>query len=225
MYATWPMVFAALAAGAVGGFMIPDRPQSRPEAVAKASDIPQVIPALRASVQKPVEVTETKAPPAPPPLAAKEVAVTESCGTQSWPYRTPGCLDRTAALEPAPVVVNARRVDPAISLRDMNPDKQPTAVESPPAPKQKVVSAPARQNEDMDRPRANGRRVNANAAEGEMAPARDRRLKRRPADRPNFRLVEGEWREEQRVYFRDRDGRLYLAPEYRPAPRASYYIR
>lgn len=223
MYATWPMVLAALAAGAVGGFMIPDRPQSRPESVSKASDIPQVIPALRASVQKPVEVSETKAPPAQPTTPAAPAA--ESCSTQSWPYRTPGCLDRTAAVEPAPVVVNARRVDPAVSLRDMNPDKQLPAAESAPAPKQKVVAAPARQNEDMDRPRANGRRMNANAAEGEIGPAKDRRLKRRANDRPNFRLVEGEWREEQRVYFRARDGRLYLAPEYRPAPPATYYIR
>src|SRR5688572_18508156 len=103
MYATWPMVFAALAAGAVGGFVIPDRPQSRPEAVSKASDIPQVIPALRASVQKPVEVKETKAIPEQPAPAAKDAA-TESCATPSWPYRTAGCLDRTAALEPAPVI-------------------------------------------------------------------------------------------------------------------------
>jgi hypothetical protein len=226
MYATWPMVFAALAAGVIGGFVIPDRPQSRPNEVAsKAADVPQVIPALRTSDQKPVMAPQVKTPAQPAPVA-KESAE-GSCARESWPYRAPGCLDRTAALEPGPVVVKAKRTDPAISLRDVSPDKAPAADDGTPAPQHKIVSAPSKSIEEKaERRKPNSRNASTNDVEdSETAPANNRKHKRRSAGRPNFRLVEGEWREEPRVYVRGRDGRLYLAPEYRRVPPSVYYIR
>jgi hypothetical protein len=218
------MVFAALSAGAIGGFLVPDRPQSRPAEIAsKAAGVPQVIPALRTSDQK--STPEAKAPAQSVP-AAKQVEA-GSCATSSWPYRAPGCLDRSASLESAPVLVTAKRVDPAISLRDVNPEKPSTVAENTPAPQQKVVSAPAKQRDDnADRRRPNTKNADSeDTGEVETAPANNKKYNRRPARRPNFRVVDGEWREEPRVYFRGRDGRLYLAPEYRRAPPSVYYIR
>ena len=124
MYATWALVVSALIAGLVGGFLIPDRPQSRPAAVVNASAIlepvNEAVTSSRSVNRRTTGKNYSLAAHADRPSATRKHssinAKTPSCAIDSWPYRAPGCLDRAAALEPGYSVVEVKRVDPVRSL-------------------------------------------------------------------------------------------------------------
>jgi hypothetical protein len=223
MHATWPIVFSALVAGAVGGFLIPDRPQSGPAAVAKAPAISErgssdaKASTLRANVPAPKRNRALAAPDEPSAAGTRDMANTERplCAIDSWPYRAPGCLDRKAAIEPGYTVVNAKRVDPAQSLMA----EGNRAAESTAKSKLKFVYAPsARSEEDDNMEQAGGK---AAKAKSRSQVRRERRA--RPAGRNSAENHYG--REVPRVVIRGPDGRLYLAPGYRHLPPTGYYIR
>lgn len=267
MYATWPMVFGALVAGAVGGLMVPERPASSPSAVSKwasgktgatnetaskpaeptaAKPAESVTARPAATEAKPARsVADTSVTPAPKAADAKPAssptetqgAATKvaaqpndtsraSCEAEKWPYRTANCLDRTAAVLPAETVVRTKRVDPAVSMKT---NEKPTATaekekdNKAEAEKPKTAAlAPAREEESEPKEKRTERAARAESDERETKsePAR-RTTQRRVTTTRRAATPDDEYT--GRVYYRDSNGRLYLAPEYRnqlpPPPR------
>jgi translation initiation factor IF-2 len=283
------MVIGALLAGTVGGFMIPVRPEIRDVPALTASKATE--PAKKSATDKTaatpaVAKTENASEIRKIPLTeaaskdAKQEAQTEptrqadanSCAKETWPYRTPNCLDRSAKVAPADTVVSARRVDPTVSLQDKPESKAETKTVATPAPtqpkpetaatpkvepaksQQKVVSTPPARQPHADRPAE----TEAQPARAETQAAREAGEPR--AERPTARSVaastrraaepRGNDRQEAstnpprratrranrnadyfddgiptRIYLRGPDGRLYLAPEYRPSGRSVYIMR
>jgi len=122
MFATWPMVFGALVAGLIAGFLIPEmkpKPASSSVTVKTSAKAPEI-----------AKTVETKAAAADTTKDAS-AAATEDCERQTWPYLTPSCLDRSAQAAVPDVVVKTKRSEP-------NPK-----VESEPAQKPAEASAPA----------------------------------------------------------------------------------
>jgi hypothetical protein len=154
MNASWSMVFGALLAGLVGGFMIPARPEIRdvPALTAKATE-----PAKKSTDDKVVTPVAAKAdtPVRQIPLtetAAKEPkpddeAGANSCAEETWPNRSANCLDRTATVAPAGTVP-ARRIEPKASPQEKKSATttvaapEPTPAPTPPAPKAAEAPAP-----------------------------------------------------------------------------------
>jgi hypothetical protein len=229
MYATWPIVVSALAAGLIGGFLIPDRPQSRPAVAAKAPAVPEhgksdaVTSPRRANGSAPRvnhALADTEGGPSATSTRHAIDPQRSPCAIDSWPYRAPGCLDRTAAIEPEYSIVDVKRVDPAQSLV-----AEGTAGERAAKSRQKVVSAPsARSEEAGDTKREDDAPNEANgAAKTESRPQARPERRARPAGRGSAENHYG--REDPRVVIRGPDGRLYLAPRYRHVPPPGYYIR
>lgn len=229
MYATWPIVVSALVAGLVGGFLIPDRPQSRSAVAAKAPVVPEggqsdAVASPRPANTAPEETHALAATEDRPSAASEPDAVDPQrspCAIDSWPYRAPGCLDRTAAVEPGYSLVDVKRVDPAQSLvADRN-----TARDRSAESRQKVVSAPSASSEKTeDTKRADDSSNEATgAAKAESRPKARPERRARPAGRGSADNRFG--REDPPVVIRGSDGRLYLAPRYRHVPPPGYYIR
>jgi hypothetical protein len=230
MYPTWPMVFAALVVGALAGFMQPDRPASRPASApatpvqAKAaipenekSDGIRSVPLTKVTGSEDNGTSSAKA------RSNSEPVATAGCASKTWPYRVADCLDRTARVAPASTVVKAKRVDPAAMLADAAPAKADTTPKHESAPtRQKVVAAPA-PAEKAERPAEA-----APAAEAPRAAAQSEPTARVTPRRPPQRLSRDlDFNDgiPTRVYLRGPDGRLYLAPEFRPEGRNRYYAR
>ena len=223
MNASWSMVFGALLAGIVGGFMIPVRPEIRD------------VPALTAS-----KTTEP----------VKKTAADKGNGE----VRKIPLTEAAAKGAPPDTVVAARRVDPTVSLQDKDTQKTMTAAAGPaskaaeaPAPKpepakseQKVVTSPAPREEQAERSapqpeQASTRRapqpeqVSTRAASEPRAQSNGREeATANPPPRRAARRVNRDRFDDgipTRIYLRGPDGRLYLAPEYRPSGRTVYFVR
>jgi hypothetical protein len=243
MYATWPMVFGALAAGALAGVMIPERPASSPSAVSEWAHGKSGT-GNKANTAKPAESKPTKAiaeraataasttavdvkSAAAPNNAAKTAAQTDtasstSCETEKWPYRTSNCLDRTAAVLPAKSVAKTRRVDPTVSMRSTNPNEgsregTKQIAEEKPTPK------PEKEKEKKTASIApQEEEVEQKRSAAPRAETDDREIRSEPAPRRTTqrrvttrRAPEPGDEYTGRVYYRDQYGRLYLAPEMR----------
>jgi hypothetical protein len=220
------MVAAALVAGLIGGFIIPDRPRSMPSAVET-----QVASTDKADKKSRAETTATvpSAQSSKPvrshdnaDSAGQSQAPTRdrnSCAIETWPYRTPNCLDRTATVEPTHTVVNARRIDPSVNLVKGEEKSTEATAKS----RQKIVSAPPARDEAANA--KNATPANHAPSEKSLEPTAEPAPVRRPARRASDLSLNPEWRGAPRTYIRGPDGRLYLAPEYRPAPTRYYYIR
>ena len=226
MYPTWPMVAAALVAGLIGGFIIPDRPRSMPSAVeTQSASTEQAEKKSRAETTATVSSAQSSEPVRSHDStvsAGQTHASTQdrnSCAIETWPYRTPNCLDRTATVEPTHTVVNARRVDPSVSLMKGEEKSTEAAAKS----RQKVVSAPPARDEAANAKNASP--ANPAPSEKKFEPTAEPAPVRRPARRASDLSLNPEWRGAPRTYIRGPDGRLYLAPEYRPDPPRYYYIR
>lgn len=188
MNASWSMVFGALLAGLVGGFMIPVRPEIRDVPTITAAKKPE--PAKSAAADKPATPVAAKAQDAtevrripiteaaveePKPAASmnnNNRADANSCAKEAWPYRSPNCLDRTATVAPA-ATVETRRVEPTSGLTDKGAataaaaKPEPTKAEpvKPEAtkPEPKVVAAPpAREQRTEPAPPAEQAAVRSN---------------------------------------------------------------
>lgn len=243
MHATWPMVFGALLAGAVGGFIVPDKPLSRAtpavsestgskptplkakrdrDAVQADDESIRLVPLTKAANTEnvvPASKPENEAPaPAPKQIEAETPG---GCAIKTWPYRIAGCFDRTAP-PTAASTVNAKRVEPTAALSAQAPAK------SEPAPqKQKIVAAPP--------PQKSENRPEAAAPPAEPVPARAEAVRpvqsaprQREARRPQRQLsreLDLDDGVPTRIYLRGPDGRLYLAPEHRPSGQYRYYVR
>ncbi|HEX5777382.1 MAG TPA: hypothetical protein VFY21_00945 [Xanthobacteraceae bacterium] len=254
MNASWSMVFGALLAGTVGGFMIPVRPEIRDvpaltaskateatkkPAADKTASTPTTAKAENASDARKIPLTEATSKSAEPNAQAESNRQTDanSCAKETWPYRSPNCLDRTAKVAPADTVVPARPVDPAVSLRDdqktetaskpeINTAKPETAKSQ-----QKVVSTPPAREERSERPAPQPEQASTRPADEPRAQAANERQERstnkprRSTRRVNRDPVDLDDGIPTRIYLRGPDGRLYLAPEYRPSGRTVYYMR
>ncbi len=269
MNASWSMVFGALLAGTVGGFMIPVRPEIRDVPALTASKATE--PAKKAAgadkaVSTPVAAkTENGAEVRKIPLTEQASATAasndtaqaaasslqtgpQSCEKETWPYRSPTCLDRSAKVAPADTVVSARRVDPAVSMKDKDKNNwktttatEPGAKPAAPAPKTaetpapkpepaksepKVASTPAHREEAAERPATQPEQASTRADEPRAQAVNERREKpRRSARRVNRNAPDFDDGIPTRIYLRGPDGRLYLAPEYRPSGREIYIMR
>ena len=264
MNASWSMVFGALLAGIVGGFMIPVRPEIRDVPALTASKATEPVKKTAADkgndeVRK-IPLTEAAAKDSAAAEDSKPAVQTTAkngagdCAKETWPYRSPSCLDRTAKLAPPDTVVAARRVDPTVSLQDKDTQKTMTAAAEPaskaaeaPAPKpepakseQKVVTSPAHREEQAERSapqpeQASTRRapqpeqVSTRAASEPRAQSNGREeATANPPPRRAARRVNRDRFDDgipTRIYLRGPDGRLYLAPEYRPSGRTVYFVR
>lgn len=225
MYPTWPMVVSALVAGLIGGFIIPDRPRSMPSAVETQSASTEQANKSRGETTATVPSAQSSEPVRSQDKATSARQDQESaqdrnsCAIETWPYRSPNCLDRTAAVEPTHTVVNAKRVDPSVNLMKGEGKSTEDAAKST----QKVVSAPPARDEAANA--KNSSPANRAPGEKKLEPADEPAPLRRPARRASDLSPKREWREAPRTYIRGPDGRLYLAPEYRPDPPRYYYIR
>lgn len=226
MYSTWPMVAAALVAGLIGGFIIPDRPRSMPSAVeTQSASTEQADKKSRAEITATVSSAQSSEPvrshdsTVPAGQTHASTQDRNSCAIETWPYRTPNCLDRTATVEPTHTVVNATRVDPSVNLMKGEGKSTDDAAKS----KQKVVSAPPARDEAANAKKASP--ANPAPSEKKFEPTAESAPVRRPARRASDLSPNPEWRGAPRTYIRGPDGRLYLAPEYRPDPTRYYYIR
>jgi hypothetical protein len=229
MYATWPIVVSALVAGLVGGFLIPDRPQSQPAAVAKVSPVPELGESDTSSRLANGPAPENNHTLVAPKDQASATSTRDAidpqpspCAIDSWPYRAPGCLDRTAAVEPKYSVIDVKRVDPAQSLVAEGDSADDSAAKS----RQKVVSAPSGRAEEADdtkRDSSNEATGTTGAAKAKSRPQERPERLARPAGRGSAEIRYG--RDDPRVVIRGPDGRLYLAPRYRHVPPPGYYIR
>ena len=127
MLATWPMVFGALVAGLIAGFLIPDIHQK---------PAPSSVVAAKTSVKAPEtkKTVETKTP-APAPTKdtsapAPKTAAAEDCERQTWPYLTPNCLDRSAQAAAPDVVVKTKLSEPKSEV-ESEPAQTPAAPAAP----------------------------------------------------------------------------------------------
>jgi hypothetical protein len=241
------MVAGALLAGILGGFIIPDRPQPREiTKVALTSSAEDTAARSKTAAQdKPqIDGQKIRAVPLESSAAAEKTESSvdagrrtdqNSCAQETWPYRSPNCLDRTAPVEPAATIVSAKRVDPVVGVTapssPTGKDKSnpvASAEANTLTSNQKIVSAPKQQ--------PSGEAVGN--SEPEAAPTRPARERRKQAAsgteddgqkgrriRPSERTVARDRQIPDGVYFRGRDGRLYLAPEYRLDARPRYYAR
>ncbi len=228
MNPTWSTVFGALLAGAIGGFMIPARPEIRdvpaltktaepaevsqaaasgtPEQAAKDQKI-RAIPLTQPDA-KPVRA-ETKAGQEQQQAGGAQQKAAASCATEQWPYRTPNCLDRTATVE-ANTTVSTKPTEPKVNAAG-SPAK--------PAPEQKSASAP-------ETPPASASTETSREAQSAPAAKRSasRTENRRPARRSERRMESDlRGRMPPRVYLRGPDGRYYVTPEYGYGPPPPYY--
>jgi hypothetical protein len=258
------MVGGALLAGVLGGFIIPDRPEPRRATTATVSSSPiaktsangatsapqkeqqgsgekiRTVPLERSTAAEPEDRDDTTNGTSAGNTSERKNA--SSCVQETWPYRSPNCLDRTATIEPATTIVNAKRVDPAVGLAATSSASNPATnkeTSNPAASKakdsasasssQKIVSAPKRQEPDESQAKSEPETppVRSEPEQRKQAAAsrsEDNGGKRR---RPRAATrLEAESREiPAGVYFRGPDGRLYLAPEYRLNVQPRYYAR
>jgi hypothetical protein len=223
MYATWPLVFSALVSGFIGGFLLPDRPQSQPVAAVTVSTGPELKSDAAASSQPAGRVVSKKyhalaASEDRPSATSTNDAQQSPCAIDSWPYHAPGCLDRAAAVESEYSVIDVKRVDPAQSLEAEGNIARERAAK---AQQKEVSDRSERAEEADDRQRADD------------APKEPAKAKPRPQARPERRALPAgrgsadnrRGREDPNVVIRGPDGRLYLAPRYRHVPPPGYYIR
>lgn len=224
MFATWPMVFGALTAGVIAGFLIPENgPGSPSGSVAAVSDKSTAKTKPEAATPVSVKASEREVPAknSEREAAVKNSARDEACENQTWPYLTPSCLDRSARNEPPAVVVKTRISEPP--TEDSSRAKQAKEAKSAKSPPVAVASTPAEdagqtQKAPAAAPEKTVQPAKQQAARGAEEPERpgaksqaprraDRnRAERRYAGRDDFY-------DEPRIYIQ-RGGRLYLAPEY-----------
>jgi len=264
MNASWSMVVGALLAGTVAGFMIPVRPEIRDvpaltaskatETAKKFADDKTATPVAAktedATEVRQIPLTESASKGSEPAAQTKsDQTDANSCANETWPYRSPNCLDRTAKFAPADTAVSARRVDPAVSLEDKDNQKMltiaPESAAKPPAPKaaevpapkpepakseQKVVTAPPVREERAERPAPQPEQASTRPTPEPRAHVNERQeasseKPRRAARRINRDSVDLDDGIPTKIYLRGPDGRLYLAPEYRPSGREIYIMR
>jgi len=118
MFASWPMVFGALVAGLIAGFLIPEATQKQKSAsssvvAAKTAEATKVAEPKRAL---PTPKTDSATAPAPTTNASatapQKSTENEDCERQTWPYLTPNCLDRSAQAAKPDVVVKTKMAEP-----------------------------------------------------------------------------------------------------------------
>lgn len=253
MHPTWPMVFGALLAGALGGFIVPDKPRSQPtpavsentsskpaplkakreiEAAQTEDESIRSVPLTKTATTTtsqdtaPATSQDTAPAPAQKPLEAEAPA---GCAIKTWPYRIAGCFDRSAPATTASTV-NVKRVDPAATMSAEAPPKSeaPAPKQEAAAPKQKVVTAPPPPQRQENRPETAAAPAPEPARAEAIRPAAASEPQQREVRRPQRQIsreVEFDDGIPTRIYRRGPDGRLYLAPEYRPAERQIYYVR
>lgn len=259
MNPSWSMVLGALLAGTVGGFMVPVRPEIRDvPALTKVAEpgksesasagvgqtaVENRTTPAKASVGQagqsqgvrkiPLTDANTKGARAEAKAEqdqAPQTAAAASCSTERWPYRTPNCLDRSAAVAKADVTVSTKPVEPKVSVRDTAQPETKSAQKpaSPPDEQQASADPDGQQaSADTDEQQASADTdAKPEKAKPASAPKRSasrsdgRRSARRSARRTETNFNDGI---PTRVYLRGPDGRYYLAPEYRFRAPPRYY--
>jgi hypothetical protein len=206
-----------------------------------------------ADVRK-VPLAEQTSANSQPAAEANAQAEAIPCERQAWPNQTPDCLDRSAKIAPAETVP-ARRIDPAVSdakKPESRDELKAVATPAPAAPAPVAAAAPkpepAAPKPEPVAPKAEPAAVQParEARDGRSArPARPQQTATRSnepraetAAEDSDEVVERPRRSTRRVtrddlddgiptriYLRGPDGRLYLAPEYRPSGRSVYIMR
>ena len=207
MFASWPMVFGALVAGLVAGFLIPEAKQpTRPPSstvAAKTSD-----PAKTSEQPKAVEqakASETAKAPEPKVAApatnnasapATQSAANDDCERQTWPYLTPNCLDRSAQTATPDVVVQTKATEPKPvndSERKPEPVQASAAAAVSGAPKAdtnaSTKSAATAAAPDETRPADRHQPAQAAAPEKQVTPTPEKSA-RRPAARARAEAID-----------------------------------
>ena len=233
MFASWPMVFGALTAGVIAGFLIPEDGPGAPNGSAAAvSDKSSAAPKMKAEAAPPVVVktseVKTSDKTSERDASAKKSADDAACEKQTWPYLTPSCLDRSARNEPPAVVVKTRLADPptegAAGVKpEAKPAKSPAVAATPAAPADDAVQAqktsPAAAPEKSAPPAKRQAAQEPEASDEPVQPRAKARTARRPAAPRRNRAEQryagrADLYDERQVYIQ-RGGRLYLAPQYR----------
>jgi hypothetical protein len=137
MLATWPMVFGALVAGLIAGFLLPEMKQKPVASSVVAAKAPASVKTIETAKTpepktpapvKTIETVKTPEPIAPAPAQTKDAAATapktvenEDCERQTWPYLTPNCMDRSARAATPDVVVKTK-------VDETKPENEPRSV-------------------------------------------------------------------------------------------------
>ena len=237
MFASWPMVFGALTAGVIAGFLIPENGPGAPTgSVAAVSDKSPAAPKTKAETATPVSVTpvsvKTSGREAPVKTSEPDPVKTserdEACEKQTWPYLTPSCLDRSAQNPPPAVVVKTRIAEPPTEdssdeKLEAKPAKSPTVAATPAAAADDAAQAqkttPAAAPEKSAQPAKRQAAQEPEASDEPEQPRAKARTARRPAEprrnRAERRYAGPAGEDDRRQVYIQRNGRLYLAPQYR----------
>jgi hypothetical protein len=186
----------------LGGFIIPDRPEPRRATTATVSSSPiaktsadgatsaaqseqqssgekiRTVPLERSAAVEPEDRGDTTNDTSTGKTSGRKDA--SSCVQETWPYRSPNCLDRTATVEPAATIVSSKRVDLAVGLaatssaannETSNPAGSKAKDSASASSAQKIVSAPKRPEPDEAQAKS----------EPETPPVRSETEQRKPA--------------------------------------------